>query len=301
MAKRQPAIRTRGLTKYYGKTRGIEKLDLTVERGEVFGFLGPNGAGKSTTINLLMGFRRPTAGSARVLGAAVGLDMAGLLHRIGFMPGELGLYGHMKVSDFLTYFGNLRGGADRGYVRELADRFSLDLGRRINGLSKGNKQKVILVAAWMHKPDLLILDEPTSGLDPIIQQEFRELVKESQRRGVTVFLSSHVLSEVEHICDRAAIIKDGRLAALERMSSLHERALRHLEVTFAKRPPKGILGAVPGISHREVEGNLLRCNVHGPMDRVVKALARYRIKNMIVEHASLEELFFEEYGGKEDA
>lgn len=292
----QPAIRTRGLTKFYGQTRGIENLDLRVERGEVFGFLGPNGAGKSTTINLLMGFRKPSRGSATILGQPVGPGNTALRRRLGFMPGELSLYENMKAGDLLRYFGNLRGGVQWNYVEELADRFSLDLTRKIKDLSKGNKQKVALVQAWMHRPDVLILDEPTSGLDPLIQQEFHELVQEAKKGGTTVFLSSHVLSEVEHLCDRAAIIRNGRLVMLERMSSLHERTIRHLEVTFVGRAPRAIFDRVTGVSGVSVERNVLRCTVHGGMDQVVKRLAKHRVKNLISEHASLEELFFKEYG-----
>lgn len=298
--KSQPAIRTRGLTKFYGKTRGIENLDLRVERGEVFGFLGPNGAGKSTTINLLMGFRKPNSGSARVLGQPIGPGNTKLRARIGFMPGELSLYENMKARDLLRYFGNLRGGVDEPYIEELSERFALDLGKKIKELSKGNKQKVALIQAWMHRPDVLILDEPTSGLDPLIQQEFHELVHESKKRGTTVFLSSHVLSEVEHLCDRAAIIRNGRLVRVERMSSLHEGTVRHLEVTFVGRAPQTIFDRIKGVSKVKVEGNILRCVVHNDMGDVIKRLAKHRVKNLISEHASLEELFFEEYGEEAD-
>ena len=298
--KTQPVIRTRGLTKYYGKIRGIEQLDLSVERGEVFGFLGPNGAGKSTTINLLMGFRKPTGGTAKVLGKPIGPDATALRGRIGYMPGELSLYGNMRARDLLNYFGKLRGGVDQQYVKQLADRFGLDTSRKIKELSKGNKQKVALVQAWMHKPDLLILDEPTSGLDPLVQQEFHELVKASAKQGTTVFLSSHVLSEVEHICDRAAIIKEGRLVALERIAALHRKALRHVEVTFAKKPPQNVLATVPGVSQRRLDKRTLRCRVHGPISPLIKALTRHKLENVIIEPASLEELFFEEYGEELD-
>ncbi len=294
--KAQPAIRTRGLTKFYGQTRGIENLDLRVERGETFGFLGPNGAGKSTTINLLMGFRRPSSGSAKILGQPIGPGNTALRRRLGFMPGELSLYEHMKARDLLRYFGNLRGGFDEPYVEELAERFTLDLGKKIADLSKGNKQKVALVQAWMHRPDVLILDEPTSGLDPLIQQEFHELVHEAKKKGTTVFLSSHVLSEVEHLCDRAAIIRNGRLIKVERMSSLHESSIRRVEVTFVGRAPQGIFDRIKGVSQVRIEGNILRCTVHSDMGEVVKRLARHRVKNLISEHASLEELFFSEYG-----
>lgn len=296
MPPKQPAIRTRGLTKFYGKTRGIENLDLRVERGEVFGFLGPNGAGKSTTINLLMGFRNPTRGTARILGQPIGPGNVALRKRLGFMPGELALYEHMKARDLLRYFGNLRGGVDWKYVAGLADRFSLNLNKKIKDLSKGNKQKVALVQAWMHQPDVLILDEPTSGLDPLVQQEFHELVKEAKRGGTTVFLSSHVLSEVEHICDRAAIVREGRLVVVERIASLHERSIRHLEIDFVTRPPQTLFRRIPGVSDVRFDGRIVRCTVRGSMDQVLKRLAKHRVKNLISEHASLEELFFKEYG-----
>lgn len=282
-----PAIKTSKLTKRYGKVRGIERLDLTVERGEVFGFLGPNGAGKSTTINLLMGFRRPTSGTVKVLGQAAGPEQVDVRRRIGYMPGELALYESMKGRDLLEYYGNLRGNFDATYVAELAERLGLDLTRRIKALSKGNKQKVALVAAFMNRPELLVLDEPTSGLDPIVQQEFHQLVREVRKTGATVFLSSHVLSEVEHICDRAAIIKEGRLVALERISSLRERASRQVEIRFVGPVPK-TLAAVANVSDVRVEQGIAHCRVHGAVDPLIKFLARHRVKSLVVEHASLE-------------
>lgn len=302
--RRQAAIHTRGLTKFYGQSRGIEDLDLRVERGEVFGFLGPNGAGKSTTINLLMGFRNPSRGEAKILGRPIGPGNVKLRRRLGFMPGELSLYEHLKAQDLFRYFANLRGGVEWQYVEELAERFSLNMTKRIKDLSKGNKQKVALVQAWMHKPEVLILDEPTSGLDPLIQQEFYELVKEAKKDGTTVFLSSHVLPEVEHLCDRAAIIRSGRLVGLEKMSSLHKRAIRHLEIEFIGPAPRTIFNRIKEVSGVTVDKQMLRCTVRGGMDRVLKCLARHRVKNLISEHASLEELFFGEYGessGEESA
>jgi ABC-2 type transport system ATP-binding protein len=292
---KRPAIKTQGLTKFYGKTRGIEDLSLTVEQGETFGFLGPNGAGKSTTINLLMGFRKPTDGKALVLGKPVGPDAIETRRRIGFMPGELSLYGQMKAHALLDYFARLRGNVEDGYIHELAERFDLDLSKKVKDLSKGNKQKVALVSAWMHKPDLLILDEPTSGLDPIVQEEFRDLVSEAKRRGVTVFLSSHVLSEAEHLCDRVGVVKEGRLIAVERIATLHERGIRHVEVQFATKPWPDMLKRIDGIHDVRVEGRTMRFTVHGSIDKVIKLLARHRIINLSSDPASLEEFFFDEY------
>lgn len=296
-----PAIRTKKLTKRYGRQRGIERLDLTVQRSEIFGFLGPNGAGKSTTINLLMGFRSPTSGSATVLEKRIGPAAVELRRRIGYMPGELSLYERMRTHDLLEYFGRLRGGADQAGIRRLADRFDLDLSRRIGELSKGNKQKVALVAAWMNSPELLILDEPTSGLDPLMQQEFAALVRESKRGGATVFLSSHDLAEVEHLCDRAAIVGDGKLLAVERIRDLHRRGGRRLEVTFVTAPPATALSRVPGVTDLRLERRRLTATVQGPIDPVIKALAKYRVESLEVEHASLEHLFFKEYGINSDA
>ncbi|MDP4000029.1 MAG: ABC transporter ATP-binding protein [bacterium] len=302
---KRPAIKTQGLTKYYGQTRGIEDLDLSVEQGEIFGFLGPNGAGKSTTINLLMGFRNPSDGKALVLGKPIGPGAVELRRQIGFMPGELSLYGDMKAHALLDYFADLRGGpakngetgsVEDGYIHELAERFRLDLGKKVKNLSKGNKQKVALVAAWMHKPDLLILDEPTSGLDPIVQEEFHDLVHEAKRRGATVFLSSHVLSEAEHLCERVGVVKEGRLIAVERIADLHARGIRHVEVQFATKPWKDMLDRVEGIRNVRVDGKTMRFTVHGSIDKVIKLLARHRIVNLSSEPASLEEFFFDEYG-----
>ena len=289
------AISTHSLTKRYGKHRGIDRLNLDVAHGEVFGFLGPNGSGKSTTINLLMGFRRPTSGSATVLGHPVGPDAVVIRRRVGYMPGELALYERMHAHELLEYFGRLRGEVDQQGIRTLADRFGLDLSRQIGELSKGNKQKVALVAAWMNQPELLILDEPTSGLDPLMQQEFMALVRESTRAGATVFLSSHDLAEVEHLCDRAAIIKEGRLLAVERISDLHQKGGRRVEAVFTKTPPASILTKIPGVFDRTLDRRRLTATVHGPIDPVIKALAKHRLESLEIEHASLEQLFFQEY------
>ncbi len=289
-------IQTSSLTKRYGKQRGIDDLSIEVREGETFGFLGPNGAGKSTTINVLMGFRNPTSGSAKVLGHDVVSEREAIHREVGFVPGELALYENLTGGELLEYFGNLRGGLDEKYARELAERFSCELDRPIGTLSKGNKQKVGLLQALVHRPKLLILDEPTSGLDPLNQREFYSVIKEAKKTGTTVFLSSHVMSEVEHVCDRVAIIRNGKLVSVEKLAKLHEQALRHVEIEFVKKAPAGIFKTIDSVTDVKRDGHHLHCNVRGSMDQVIKELAGYEVKNIISEHASLEELFYTLYG-----
>lgn len=289
-------IQTSNLTKRYGRQRGVEDLSIEVREGETYGFLGPNGAGKSTTINVLMGFRNPSSGSAKVLGYDVVREREAIHREVGFMPGELSLYENLTGGELLEYFGNLRGGLDRAYATELAERFSCELDRPIGTLSKGNKQKVGLLQALAHRPKLLILDEPTSGLDPLNQREFYAVVKEAKKTGTTVFLSSHVMSEVEHVCDRVAIIRGGKLVSVEKLAKLHEQALRHVEIEFVKKTPAGIFKAIDSVTDVRRDGHHLHCNVRGSMDAVIKELAGYDVKNIISEHASLEELFYTLYG-----
>ena len=231
------AIETDGLTKFYGAARGIEELELRVERGEVFGFLGPNGAGKTTTIRLLLDLIRPTRGSAAIAGLDTRRQSLEVRRLTGYLPGELKLPARTSAIGFLSYLGRLRGGVDRRAIAELADRLDLHLERRIGDLSKGNKQKVGVVAAFMHDPELLILDEPTSGLDPLRQQDVLELVRERAAAGRTVFLSSHELDQVEHVAERVGIVRDGRLVAVEAIATLKRRALRRVEVRLAGRSP----------------------------------------------------------------
>ena len=207
-------LRTEQLTKWYGKSRGILDVDLAVEQGEVFGFLGPNGAGKTTTIRVLLDLIRPTSGTARVFGIESAADPVAIHRRIGYVPGEFALYDRLTGGQTLEYFANLRGGVDHAYQQRLVERFELDPSRRFREYSKGNKQKVGVIIALQHRPELLILDEPTSGLDPLVQATFFETLRESVRDGATVFLSSHILSEVEKNCERVAIIRDGRLVSV---------------------------------------------------------------------------------------
>jgi len=289
------AITTRGLTKSYGSTLALDGLELDVRRGEVFGFLGPNGAGKTTAIRLLLDVLRPDSGSATVLGLDPRTDGIDVRRRIGYLPGDFAVEGRRTARQLLTYLGNLRGGVPKDRVERLAQRLILDLDRPIRGLSKGNRQKVGLIQAFMHEPELLILDEPTSGLDPLMAHEFLDMVREARAGGQTVFMSSHILSEVQQVADRAAIIRQGRLVAVDEVEALRARAVRRIEVTFAEPVDPTTFEPIEGLSDLLVEDRVLRCRLLGEADTFVKAVARHRVLDFISEEPDLEELFFEYY------
>ncbi|NLX09519.1 MAG: ABC transporter ATP-binding protein [Chloroflexi bacterium] len=289
-------IETNKLTKYYGKARGVIDLNLGVEQGEVFGFLGPNGAGKSTTIRVLMDFIRPTSGHARVLGLDSHRDALEIHRRVGILPGELALYPKLTGRQMLEYLGELRGGVDWGYVDQLAERLDSDLSRQIKNYSSGNKQKIGLIQAFMHRPELLILDEPTSGLDPLIQQEFYAMVKEAKEAGQTIFLSSHILPEVERVCDRVGIIREGRLVTVETIPAIKSKALRHLEIVFDGPAPAHEFERLPGVRDVTARNGHLRCTVVGTLDDVVKVAAQHTVVNLISEEPNLEDVFLTFYG-----
>ncbi|PZG00104.1 ABC transporter ATP-binding protein [Micromonospora deserti] len=295
----EPTIETENLVKTYGRNRGLTGLDLRVEPGEVYGFLGPNGAGKSTTIRLLLDLIRPTSGRISVLGADPRRDGVALRRRIGYLAGDFIVDGRQTARELLTYLGNLRGGVPRGRIDELAARLDLDLGRRISGLSKGNRQKVGVVQAFMHDPELLILDEPTSGLDPFLQQEFLSMVRAARADGRTVFMSSHVMSEVQQTADRVGIIREGRLITVARVEELREQAVRRVEVSFADPVTEAEFAALPGVSEVSVTGTTLRCRLDGRADALVKAAAGHTVVGLLSEEPDLEELFFGYYS-KED-
>jgi len=289
-------IRTEKLTKSYGSHRGIVDVNLEVQQGEVFGFLGPNGAGKTTTIRILLDLIRPTSGKAYVFDIESSADPAAIHRRIGYLPGEFTLYDRLTGAQTLEYFGNLRGGVDKAYQAELIERFDLDASRRFKEYSKGNKQKVGLVAALQHKPELLLLDEPTSGLDPLVQQTFFTVLREQVAAGSTVFLSSHVLSEVERSCDRVAIIREGRLVQVDRVDALRDLAHHQVELRFAGDPPVGEFKGLAGVSDVEVEDHLIRLRVLGPITPVVQAAARLGVTDFLSREPSLEETFLAQYG-----
>jgi ABC-2 type transport system ATP-binding protein len=293
-----PAIETSGLTKFYGASRGIEDLDLRVERGEVFGYLGPNGAGKTTTIRLLLDLIRPTRGRAAISGLDTRGQSLEVRRLTGYLPGELKLPNRSTALGFLSYLGTLRGGVARETIVQLAERLELDLARRIGDLSKGNKQKVGVVAAFMHDPELLILDEPTSGLDPLRQHDVLELVRERAATGRTIFFSSHELGQVEHVVERVGIVRGGRLVAVESISTLRQRTLRRVEVRLATAVD-GLerLREVPGVRDVSWRDGVVRLDVEGAMDALVKELARLPVQTLTSEAPELEEIFRAYYEG----
>ncbi|MDQ6743707.1 MAG: ABC transporter ATP-binding protein [Candidatus Dormibacteraeota bacterium] len=289
------AMKTQRLTKDYGGGRGLLDLDLEVPEGEVFGYLGPNGAGKSTTIRLLMGFIHPTRGSASILGLDSQRESVAVKRLVGFMPGELPQFGGLRGRDIAGHFGALRGGVDRARVKEITERLDLDLGLRYREYSTGNKRKLGILLAFMHRPKLLVLDEPTSGLDPLNQQEFNRLVLEARTAGTTVFLSSHVLSEVEHICQRVGIIRRGKLVKVARLEELHEMLVRRVEVEFAGEAQPQLFRALPGIENVESNHRRVSFTVRGSFEPVADVLAGHHVVNLASHEPTLEEMFLEYY------
>ena len=291
-------IQLEKLTKSYGEHRGIIDVDLDVEQGEVFGFLGPNGAGKTTTIRTALDLIRPTSGRARVFGIDTSADPVAIHKRIGYIPGEFTLYDRLTGGQTLQYFANLRGGVDRAYQSSLIERFEIDPSRRFKELSKGNKQKIGLVIALQHRPELLILDEPTSGLDPLVQQSFYALVREAKAEGRTVFLSSHILSEVERTCDRVAIIRDGRLVKVDSVEALRDLAHHQVELRFTGAVPIEEFQGLPGVSDVASTDHVLHLRVSGAIAPVVRAAAKYELLDFVSREPTLEETFLAQYGNE---
>jgi ABC-2 type transport system ATP-binding protein len=289
-------IETHQLTKTYGSHRGIVDVDLRVDEGEVFGFLGPNGAGKTTTIRTILDLIRPTSGRALVFGIGSSEDPVAIHRRVGYIPGEFALYDRLTGGQTLRYFASLRGGVDAAYQASLIERFDIDPSRKFKEYSKGNKQKIGLVIALQHRPELLILDEPTSGLDPLVQQSFYALVRESKEEGRTVFLSSHILSEVERTCDRVAIIRDGRLVKVDSVEGLRDLAHHQVELRFAGPVPREEFEGLPGVSEVVVEDHVLRLRVSGAITPLVRAAARHELLDFVSREPSLEETFLAQYG-----
>jgi ABC-2 type transport system ATP-binding protein len=293
-----PAIQTEGLTKFYGPSRGIVDLDLTVVPGEIFGFLGPNGAGKTTTIRLLMDLIRPTKGRAAVFGLDTQAASVAVRGLVGYLPGELALWPGLTGLQTLTYLGNLRGGVAPEVIGAFAERLALDLTKKFREYSRGNKQKVGLIQAFMHRPRLLILDEPTSGLDPLNQQEFYRMVAEARAGGATVFLSSHILSEVEHIGDRVGIIRDGHMVRLATIGEIAGEKRRRVEITFAEPPGPDVvagLAALPGVADIQAAGALVSFGVQGDIGPVIRWAAGQPVVNFTSLEPTLEEVFLGYY------
>lgn len=288
-------IRTEGLTKHYGDVEALVDLDLQVHRGEVFGFLGPNGAGKSTTIRTLMGFLKPTRGRASMLGLDIREDTLAIRRDVGYLPGDLAMYPKMTGLQLVTYFANLRGGVDMTYVHELADRLGSDLSRRIGEYSGGNRQKVGLIQAFMHRPQLLVLDEPNAGLDPLVQQEFHRMIDGVRADGRTVFLSSHTLSEVERVADRVGIIRRGRLIVVERVDALKRKAIRRIDFDFGDDVPTDLFDGIDGVRSFEVDGSHARVSFEGTVNPILHAAMRHEVVNLNSRAADLEEIFLTYY------
>ena len=296
MDDRDKVIQTESLRKRFGRVQALDGLSLDVRAGEVLGFLGPNGAGKTTTMRLLMGFLRPTAGSARVHGLDCWRDSVAVHARTGYLPGEVRLWPKMSIRAMAAHLARLRGLDHDPGTADLAKRLDVELDRPAGELSKGNRQKAGVLLALLGDPDLLLLDEPTSGLDPLVQAEFHAILRERAGSGTAVLLSSHVLSEVERVADRVAIIRSGRLLVLETMAGLREKARHTVEVRFGAPPPPQAFAAVPGITDVRLDGTLLRCTMQGVVDPLIKALSRYHVVDLNSREADLEEAFLALYG-----
>jgi ABC-2 type transport system ATP-binding protein len=290
------AIRTEGLTKRYGDVTALDHLDLEVAPGEVVGYLGPNGAGKTTTIRLLLGLISPTEGRGEIFGLDCQRQPVAAHRRLAFVAGEANLWPSLTGAETLRLLGRAWGsGVDEAYRDELVARFDLDPAKKVRAYSKGNRQKVILIAALMTRADLLVLDEPTSGLDPLMEQAFRGSVREARDRGQAVFLSSHLLSEVEALCDRVGILRQGKLVELGTLAEMRHLSAVTVEATFAGAIPD--LSGVPGVSSVQADGRVVRCQVRGPIAPLLKVLATADVTELLSREPSLEELFLAQYGG----
>jgi ABC-2 type transport system ATP-binding protein len=296
------AIKSEGLTKSYGRVQALRGIDLEVRRGEIFGFLGPNGAGKTTTIRCLLDQIRPDGGSISVLGLDPQADPVSVQERVGYLPGELQLYNNLTAEGLFRYLNSLRGGkAEWQFVERLAERIELDIRRRIKNLSSGNKQKVGVLQALMHRPELLLLDEPTRGLDPLIQQEVLSILSEAQDDGATVFFSSHILSEVQVAAERVAIIRLGEIVEVAETASLINRALNRVHIRFKQPVEDGALAQVPGVTLLSRDDGLtMVLQVEGEMDALIKALSAYPVSDFETERPSLEEVFLTYYESSDE-
>jgi len=289
-----PVITTRGLSKRYGQQYALKDLDLEVHQGEVLGYLGPNGAGKTTTIRLLLGLIAPTSGSATVFGLDAQRQAPEVHRRVAYVPGETSLWPSLTGKETLALLGRVHGRIDAAYRDDLIARFDFDPSKKVRSYSKGNRQKLSIIAALMTRADLLILDEPSSGLDPLMEQTFRQCVREAKAEGQTVFLSSHILSEVEALCDRVAILRLGQLLEVGTIAEMRHLSALSVEATFEGAPPD--LSGVPGVSALEIDGQRLRCQVTGSVEPLLRALSTARVRELLSSKPSLEELFLSHYG-----
>jgi ABC-2 type transport system ATP-binding protein len=293
---KQPVIYTEDLTKHYGDVHAVVDLNLNIYAGEIFGFLGPNGAGKTTTIRTLLDEIRPTSGKASILGLDIHKNAVEIRKHIGYLPGDLAMYPNLTGQDTLTYFANLRGGVDWSYVDSLAKRLNADLSKKVGNLSSGNRQKVGIIQAFMNQPEVLIFDEPSSGLDPLIQREFQNMMREVTERGCSVFLSSHTLSEVQHVADRVGIIRQGRLATIESVSELRSKAIRRIELDFNTPVDSAVFEAIGGVRDVRIENHRIVLSYDGKMEDMLRVVMdRYELLDIHTQEADLEEIFLTYY------
>ena len=289
------ALELHDVTKTYGKSRGIDNISLSIKQGEVFGFLGPNGAGKSTTINTMLDLLRPNSGSISIFGLDSHDDSVAIRHKIGYLSGDMATDPTLTGKQYLSYAAHLHGGVESKKIKELVSRLNCETDKKIKQLSRGNRQKVGLVAALMHDPDLLILDEPTSGLDPLVQGQFNQIIRERKRAGKTTFMSSHVLSEVQSICDRVGFIRDGKLIRVSPLAELLENTPRHVSVVYTGAPPDSQLKTLSGVSGMSGQGSRRYFTYRGNYNELMRVLATKPIKDLQIAEPPLDELFMEYY------
>ncbi len=292
------AIRTEGLTKRYGDAAALDHLDLEVAEGEVVGYLGPNGAGKTTTIRLLLGLIAPTAGRGEIFGIDCQRRPVEAHRHLAYVAGEPNLWPSLTGAETLHLLGRIQGQTDEAYRDELIARFDLDPTKKVRAYSRGNRQKVILIGALMARPDLLVLDEPTTGLDPLMEQAFRHAIGEARDRGQTVFLSSHIMSELEALCDRVGILRNGKLIEMGTLAEMRHLSALTVEATFAGAAPE--LSAVPGVTVVAADGPVVHCQVRGSVEPLLKVLAAAGVTRLVSREPSLEELFLAQYGAEDD-
>jgi ABC-2 type transport system ATP-binding protein len=289
-----PAIEIEGLQKAYGKIQAVKGITISVERGEIFGFLGPNGSGKTTTIRCMLDVIRPTTGTIRVLGLDAQRDAHELHQRIGYLPGDVRLPGSMTGKQIINYFSRLQG-LEPVLLDDLVARFDVEMKRPLKGYSKGMRQKIGIVLAFMCDPEVLILDEPTSGLDPLLQRTFNEFLLQEQQRGKTIFMSSHIMSDVEKVCQRVAVIRQGEIVTIEEVEKLRQKSGQSVSVEFGDPVSADELSHIPGVSNVTTTNHTYHFNIGGSMDALIKALSRHEVLRLQAEEAPLEEVFLQFY------
>ena len=287
-------VKVSNLTKFYGKTKGIEKVSFEIHEGEIYGLMGPNGAGKTTTLRSMLNLISSDSGKTNILGKNVNELSSKEISHISYLPGEFEMYSNLTGKQYLTYISNLRN-AKTNNIHLLSDQLDLDLNKKINALSKGNKQKIGIVQAFMNSPKLAILDEPTSGLDPLKQQEFQNIVKEQNKKGCSVLLSSHILNEIEDLCEKVGIIKDGTLIASEQISALKNKTIKKYEVTFENPPSENKLSEIKGIYDLKIKDEIATFTIKGNIDDMIKTISKFTVINLRILEPDLEEIFLTYY------